>query len=207
MLPLLSTNFTMSFWTLRYKSRSNHDCRIQNCVILTECNYPMFCTHEPCIGIRTEIHLVLFFLAPCPSAHFLCCSKRCLRIVYFIEPKWFINTFWVNFVQKSQPFCGLFIHVQFNRESPRNRFILTAKVRLNSQVEAAAKTAFARFKHNEHITAAVVAKFSQTGILLLCRYRHQYNEFRSILSGNIRLLQRLFSCHLFQHFRYCESQN
>ena len=152
----------------------------------------MLCTHEPCIGIRAEIHLVLFFLAPCPSAHFLCSGKSCLSIVYFIEPKWFINTFWVNFVQKSQPFCGLFIHVQFNRESPRNRFILTAKVRLNSQVEAAAKTAFARFKHNEHITAAVVAKFSQTGILFKAHFYFAVTGI-NITSSEV-FFQEIFGC-------------
>ena len=63
-------------------------------------------------------------------------------------------------MQQPQLFCGLFIQVQFHCKSPRNRFVPATKVSLNSQIKASAKTAFIRFKQNEHVTATVITEFS-----------------------------------------------
>ncbi len=45
------------------------------------------------------------------------------------------------------------------------------KVSLNSQIKASAKTAFIRFKQNEHVTATVITEFSPTRILFKIHFR------------------------------------
>ena len=45
------------------------------------------------------------------------------------------------------------------------------KVSLNSQIKASAKTAFIRFKQNEHVTATVITEFSPTRILFKLHFR------------------------------------